>query len=293
MASTRSLTIAPAHAFLAALRPRQWVKNVLVAAAPAAAGGLDQLEVLARTAGAIGVFVAAAGCTYLFNDAADVEADRAHPTKRHRPVAAGTISAATARLGAVVLAVGALGAGTALAWEFGAVIGTYLAINAAYSAGMKHVPGVELAAIASGFVLRAIGGGAATAIPLSGWFVAVVCATALFVVAGKRSAELARTGGQGGRRVLAHYDIASLRALRAATAGAAVVAYAFWVIAQDLAITWLAAASLFPFAAGLARYAGAVDEGRGEDPEDIILGDRAIQVIGVAWVVVYGAAVYA
>lgn len=279
-------------ALVRALRPRQWIKNVLVAAAPVAAGSLDEADTFWRTLAAIVLFIAASGSTYLFNDAADVDVDRAHPTKRHRPIAAGLIPVHTARVTAAALATAALGGAFAIRWPFGLVILAYLAVNLSYSAGMKHWPGVELAAIASGFVLRAVGGGAATETPLSAWFVVVVCGVSLFVVVGKRIAELRRTKGDGGRRVLARYDARALHGAQAVSAGGAVVAYVLWVLTQDLANAWLAAASLVPFTASLARYARAIESGLGEDPEDILLGDRAIQVIGVAWVVVYGLAVY-
>ncbi|MGI9643591.1 MAG: decaprenyl-phosphate phosphoribosyltransferase [Acidimicrobiia bacterium] len=279
-------------AYVRALRPRQWVKNVLVAAAPIAAGTLDDATVAWKTVGAIAVFIAASAATYVFNDAADVEIDRRHPTKRLRPIASGEISLGHAYVLAMGLTVVATAGAFALAWEFGLVIVAYLAINAWYSTGMKNLAWVELAAVASGFVLRAIGGGAATDTPLSAWFVVVVCGASLFVVAGKRSAELQRTGGRGGRPVLARYSSTSLRKLRAVSAGTSVVAYALWVVAQDVAIGWLAAASLFPFTGALARYSAVIESGQGEDPEDIMLGDRWFQLAVLCWVIVYGLAVY-
>ncbi len=280
-------------AVLTSLRPRQWVKNLLVAAAPIAASTLDNGPTALRTLAAAVVFVGAAGATYLVNDAADVALDREHPTKRLRPIAAGQLSITTARMIAAGLAAGAVATALLLGWEFGLLVGVYLAINAWYSAGMKNIPGVELGAIASGFVLRAVGGGAATNTPLSLWFVLVVIAGSLFVVAGKRSAELARTGGVGGRRVLARYSSQMLLIVRAVSAAVAVVAYSVWVFAQDIATGWLAAVSLLPFAGALARYSAVIEAGRGEDPEDVFLSDRIFQVLAAAWVIVYGAAVYA
>lgn len=287
------MTLPAPGALVRALRPRQWMKNVLVAAAPVAAGSLDEGEVVGRTIAAVGVFIAAAGATYLVNDAADVEIDRAHPTKRQRPIASGAVSVSQARVSAATLAVAALAGAALLHWSYLAIIAAYLAINVWYSGGMKHIPVVELGAIASGFILRAVGGGAATRTPLSAWFVVVVCAASLFVVAGKRSAELRRTADNGaGRPVLGHYTASGLRGFRAVTAATAVVAYALWVLDQDLAIGWLAALSLLPFAGALARYSAAIERGLGEDPEDIVLGDRPFQVVGLCWLVVYGVGLY-
>lgn len=287
------MSLAAAGAFVRALRPRQWVKNALVFAAPVAARTLDETEVLVRSILAFVVFTVAAGSTYLVNDAADVAIDRLHPTKRHRPIASGALSQTVAlRLG-VALALASMVAAFGIAPLFGLVIAIYLALNAWYSRGMKHLPVIELCAIAMGFILRAVGGGAATDTPLSLWFVLVVCAVSLFVVTGKRSAELERTGGDGsGRPVLAHYTASGLRAGRAASAAVAVLAYAMWVFAQDLANDWWAGVSLLPFAAALARYNAVIEAGRGEDPEDVLLGDRLFQILALAWVVVYGVALY-
>lgn len=283
----------PPGALLRALRPRQWFKNALVAAAPIAAGALDEGEVALRTLGAVLAFILAAGCTYLFNDAADVEVDRLHPTKRHRPVATGQITPAVAGRTSVVLGVTAVALAFVLAWAFGLVIVIYLLINAAYSAGLKHWPWIELSAVASGFILRAVGGGAATDIPLSAWFIVVVCAVAVIAVAGKRSAELRRTAQLAtGRMVLSHYSVTTLRLTRAVAAATAVVAYALWVVTQDLANDWLAAVSMVPFAGAIAEYSRAIESGLGEDPEDIALRDRRFQLLTLAWMVSYGLAVY-
>ena len=282
----------PAASLVRALRPRQWVKNVLVAAAPVAASTLDDGSTLVRTIAAFAIFIAASGSTYLFNDAADVDIDRSHPTKRHRPIASGHVSIGLALRAAGVLGAGAIAAAWLLAWQFGVVVAAYLAINLAYTAGVKHLPAVELAAIASGFVLRAIGGGASTNTPLSAWFIVVVCSASLFIVAGKRSAELIRTAGAGGRLVLRHYSVRQLQLVRAVAAGTAVVAYALWVLNQNLAIDWLAGLSLLPFGGALGRYSTAIEAGRGEDPEDIALGDRGFQLMCACWLLIYGAAVY-
>ncbi len=292
MAPTRTLNTGTVGSWLRALRPKQWVKNVLVVAAPAAAGTLDSGPTVARTFGAIAAFIIASGSIYLFNDAADADLDRVHPTKRHRPIPAGEIQVAVARRVGAVLAASATVGAVALDPAFGLVIAVYLAVNVSYSAGVKHWPWIELAAVASGFLLRAIGGGAATATPLSSWFLVVVSSVALFVVVGKRSAELRRTSGNGGRPALGAYTAGSLKAVSTASAATAVVAYALWIVNQDLVIDWLAILSLVPFAGSLARYAAVIESGRGEDPEDILIGDRAFQALALLWVVVYGFARY-
>src|SRR5579885_3327977 len=168
-------------------RPRQWVKNLLVFAAPGAAGLLTQGPTLERAGLAFLVFCLAASGTYFLNDTMDREADRRHPVNRHRPVAAGVVPASLAMSvavtllsGSVLLALVGLGAPTA------GCVALYVAINVAYNVRLRHEPVLDLAAVASGFVLRAIVGGLATSVHLSEWFLVVTSFASLFIVAGKR-----------------------------------------------------------------------------------------------------------
>jgi decaprenyl-phosphate phosphoribosyltransferase len=288
--------MARAAVLLEAIRPRQWVKNLLVVAAPAAATQLGDPAVAVRTVTAFVAFTSAAGATYLGNDAADAAIDRLHPTRRNRPVASGRLDPATAQVAAAVLATVAM----ALAWvtapPFAAVIVVYLAVNVAYSIGMKRVPVLELAAVASGFALRAIGGGAATGVALSTAFVVVVSAVSVLIVSAKRGAELTRTNGVDGRLVLRHYTTAGLALVRVAASVVAVVAYAVWVFTADVldgaAASLSATVSLFAFAGSIASYERSVDTGLGEDPEEILRRDRRLQVLAIAWIASYGIAIH-
>ena len=176
-------------------RPRHWVKNLLVFAAPAAAGVLSHGTVAAHAAGAFGVFCLAASGTYFVNDTLDVEADRHHPVKRLRPVAAGTCPDRSPPPSGIVLMALAIG----LAWwlagsHLALVIAIYVAVTTAYSVRLKHEPVIDLACVSSGFVLRAIAGGVATGVPLSDWFIIVSSFGSLLIVTGKRSAEQSELG---------------------------------------------------------------------------------------------------
>ena len=187
-----------------ALRPRQWVKNVLVFAAPVAALGDDRYaydyrEVLVKVLIAFVVFSLAASAVYLINDARDVEADRQHPTKRYRPIAAGVVPEWLAYTMAVVLGAASL----ALAWtvtpNLALVIAIYIAIQLAYCFGLKHQPVIDICIVSSGFLIRAIAGGVAAEVPLSQWFLLMFAFGSLFMAAGKRYAELQlaeRTGAK-------------------------------------------------------------------------------------------------
>jgi decaprenyl-phosphate phosphoribosyltransferase len=185
---------AGSRALVRAVRPRQWIKNGLVLAVPAAAGVLFDSEVLRSTTLALLAFCLASAGTYLVNDVADRDADRLHPVKRTRPIAAGEVSARTATIaaiGAFALACGvALPAGVALLL----VVVAYIGLTTAYSYGLKRVAIFDLAAVAAGFFLRAVGGGAASDIHISKWFLILAGGGSLFLATAKRYPEL-RAGG--------------------------------------------------------------------------------------------------
>ena len=215
------------HVLARAARPRQWPKNLLVFAAPAAAGSLAQPAPLGRAGLAALLFLLASAGTYLVNDVVDAPADRAHPHKRLRPVASGELAPRRALAAGSALAAAALvGAGLLSGAGLLEVIAAYLATSTAYSLLLKRVPIVELGCVASGFVLRAVAGGVADHLAISGWFLAVACAGALFVVAGKRSAELRQLGpaAVAHRLVLGWYRPGLLATLRLAAGLAAAVA---------------------------------------------------------------------
>lgn len=261
-----------------AVRPRQWIKNVTVAGAPVAAGVLDRPEVLARTCVAVAVFVLASSGTYLLNDARDAEADRRHPQKVLRPVAAGQISVRAATwVGALACAV-AVGAALLLGPQMGAVVALYVSMTVLYSWRLKHVPVLELMIVASGFVLRAIGGGVANHLPLSRWFLLVSGAGALFLVSGKRQAELRalRDDAAGHRAVVGQYTAEWLQQTTTVSLAATVVGYCLWAF-QNLGhdvIQLLLAVSVVPFTAAILRYALLISHGQGQSPERHLLTDR-------------------
>jgi decaprenyl-phosphate phosphoribosyltransferase len=278
-------------------RPRQWAKNVLVFAAPGAAGVLDNQAPFVDSVIAFACFCLAASGTYFINDARDVEADRLHPKKRLRPVAAGTVPVPVAYVGGVVLVAGGIALSFAASGALALTVAGYVAITTSYSALLKHVAVVDLVAVAAGFVLRAVAGAAATDVPISDWFFIVTSFGSLFMVSGKRGAE-AKEMGDGAadfRSVLGAYSTSYTAYLRSVTSGAVLVAYCLWAFEkQALSATdfpWYQL-SILPFVMAVLRYALVLDQGRGSAPEEIILGDRALQLIGVAWAIVFGIGVY-
>jgi decaprenyl-phosphate phosphoribosyltransferase len=281
-------------------RPKQWTKNVLVFAAPAAAGVLDNRGPAIDSLVAFTSFCLAAAGTYYINDARDADADRLHPDKRTRPVASGVVPVGIAYAGGALLIAAAVALAFVANASLAATIAGYVALTTAYSVVLKHVAVVDLVAVAAGFVLRAVAGAAATDVPISEWFFIVTSFGALFMVSGKRGAEASEMGRGAAqfRAVLGAYSESYTAYLRSVTSGAVLVAYCLWAFEKADAsinppsVPWYQL-TILPFVMALLRYALVLDRGdRGSAPEEIILGDRTLQLIGVAWAIVFGIAVY-
>jgi len=279
-------------------RPKQWAKNLLVFVAPGAAGVLDNPKPLVQTVIAFVCFCLAASGTYFLNDAADVERDRLHPTKRKRPIASGVVPVGTAVATGIILIGAGIGLGFAARWQLSVTVAGYVAITTTYSMYLKHVAVVDIVALASGFVLRLIAGATATGVPISDWFFIIGAFGSLFMVVGKRHAERMNMGDEAAtvRSTLGEYSESYLAYLRAVASGSLLIAYCLLAFekadAVNASIPWYQL-SILPFVLGVLRYALLVDQGHGEAPEEIVLGDRALQIIGVLWVVLYGLGVYA
>lgn len=277
---------------LRAMRPRQWSKNVLVLGAPLMSGDIGDPGVLTNALIAVAAFCLAASGVYLVNDARDVDSDRLHPVKRHRPVAAGTVSVPLAYLIGGVLAVAALAVSFASGPALALVIAIYLAINVAYSWGLKHEPVLDIAIVATGFVLRAVAGGVAPGIELSQWFLLSASFGSLFMVAGKRYAEVSLEAGV--RRALAGYTPSYLRFVWTMSAGLLIMTYGLWAfeISDQANGSVLSVISMAPFVLAVLRYAVAVDAGMAGEPEEIALRDRVLQALAAIWVLTAAGGVY-
>jgi decaprenyl-phosphate phosphoribosyltransferase len=275
-------------------RPKQWLKNVLVFSAPASAGVLFEATPLLQTVVAFLAFCLVASGTYFINDARDVEADRVHVKKRFRPIAAGIVPVSLGYVGGVVLLAAGLALSFAISWQLALVIGGYLVLTTSYSLWLKHEPVIDLVAVAAGFVLRAVAGAAATGIPTSSWFLVVVSLGSLFIVAGKREAELrSAEHDKKTRSTLQAYSVPFLNYVQSASTGALLVAYSLWAFEGHTGLTrTLSGLSILPFAVGVLRYAMLVDGGGGEAPEDAIAADRILLVCGLVLVVLVGVSVY-
>jgi decaprenyl-phosphate phosphoribosyltransferase len=285
-----------------AMRPRQWLKNVLVFAAPAAAGVLGHWPTTFRLVGAFFVFCAAASGHYLINDVLDAESDRHHPKKQHRPVASGALAPSIALCAGVVLIVVGLVASALIGpWGFTVVVAAYLALSVAYSVRLKREPVMELAVVASGFVLRAVAGGIVAHVYLSNWFLVFTSFAALFLVAGKRCAEYARLGQDRGshRRVLDVYTDSFLRSTLSIAASVTVASYCLWAFDSTglLAhaghrVVWIEL-TVIPLVLSILHIFRVLDAGGGGEPEQLAIHDHVLQGYGLMWVGLMAVGLYA
>jgi decaprenyl-phosphate phosphoribosyltransferase len=280
-----------------AVRPRQWMKNLLVLLAPVAALGgdvrYDYREVAIKVVIAFVAFSLAASCVYLVNDVRDVEADRQHPTKQFRPIAAGVVPVWLAYTLAAVLGAAALAISSLASLNLVLVIAIYIAMQMAYCFGLKHQAVLDICIVSSAYLIRAIAGGAAAGIPLSQWFLLVMTFGSLFMVAGKRYAELQlaeRTGAKI-RKSLESYTASYLRFVWTLSATAMVLCYGLWAFERDGANASWYAVTIIPITIAILRYAVDVDGGLAGEPEEIALKDRVLQLLLLAWIGTIGAAV--
>lgn len=283
---------------LASCRPRQWTKNLLVFAAPLFAFHLES-AIWLRAGGALVAFCLMSSAIYLLNDCLDIAADRLHPSKRYRPIAAGLVSVPAALITAVALAVASLSMAAWITFALAAVVVLYGLIQVGYCLQLKRMPLLDLFGIASGFLLRAIAGVVAGGFGFSPWFLLTVGLLALFLAIEKRKAELRVVQDLGvmTRKVLERYSLPLLLRLESLVATSAFMSYSLWAAGPALngaSTAWMLLT--VPFAlVGIFRYQLLSDpeeaerrrllvpDRTSEKPEEILLGDRGIQFTLLAW----------
>ena len=283
---------------LKALRPRQWVKNLLVFLPLLFAVDLvwsaDDLTTLlphlGRLLALVAAFCAAASAVYLLNDLADREADRQHPIKRLRPIASGAVPAWLALVGTLALALVGLVVMYFLGWPLVLAGSIYLAINVAYSAGLKRVALVDVMLVASGYVLRAVAGALAVGAAPSPWLYAVTAAGALFIVVGRRYAEARLAGNEPSeqRGTLQHYAAPLGGQLLTLAATAALVSYTLYTVEGENLPANNAMLLTVPLVIfGLFRYLYLLNNSQdAESPELLMMRDVPLLVSIVVWLAV-------
>lgn len=273
------------------IRPKQWIKNVLVVAGPLAAAELFELSTLVSVLIAFICFALMASAIYLINDVIDINEDRIHPVKRFRPIAAGVVSTQFALGLAAAFIVLSLG----LAFltgrlELAIVLVVYLIIQILYCVYLKHVAVLDLAIVSSGFLLRAIAGGVAAGIVLSPWFLLVASFGSLFMVAGKRYSELHLVGKEKKtRKTLEAYSLSYLRFVWGIAAASLVVFYSLWAVdIGGVGNGLFAKLSIVPFLIAILRYAVDIDRGAAGEPESVVMGDKVLLALGLIWLILFG-----
>jgi 4-hydroxybenzoate polyprenyltransferase len=292
------------------IRPHQWVKNLFVAAPmffhkdvflSTPAGPALNLTVTGRAALATAVFCLLAGSVYTINDVVDVEADRAHPVKRHRPIPSGVVPLPLAKTMAAALVMISLGVGFLLDWRFVAVAALYFVENVAYSFKLKKVAFLDVGLIAFGFVLRVIAGGLATDTHVSGYMLACTALLALFLGFGKRRHELAGSHAGKTRASLEAYTPAALNVALGISGTATAATYVAYTLDPDTRAffnsdwLWLTAPfTVFGIVRFLMLVSGRAGRGRkkSELPTQEMLSDVPFVLNLVAWVIVVVAVVY-
>ena len=300
------------HGLLRESRPKQWAKNVLVFVAPAAAGVLNPFEstyYLRITVAAFVAFCLVSSATYIVNDILDVESDRAHPKKRYRPIAAGVVpmgvavvAAATMFTGGVLLALFNHGDLSSPNWALAGVVAGYAVLTTAYSFWLKQVVVLDLVILSAGFILRLLGGAFAAGVDVSDWFLLISLFGSLFIASAKRHAEAVELGDRASelRATLGEYSERYLGLAQTVAASGTVISYCMWAVeagSGDAEVTTVATPwaqlSIIPMVIAVLRYALLVDKGEGAAPEDVILHDRQMQLMGVLLVACIAIGVYA
>jgi decaprenyl-phosphate phosphoribosyltransferase len=280
VATTAGVTKGSFRALVRLLRPKQWIKNAFVLAPLIFSGEFREPRAVVKALLATALFCVASSATYIFNDILDRDADSRHPIKsRTRPIASGEVSVNSAILlfglliSIVVVSVAWTPATTA-------VVGTYTALNLAYTVKLKHVPVVDIFVLAAGFVLRVLAGAVVLDVPLSSWMMVTTLSLALYLAAVKRRDELTSSGGTA-RAVLNSYTVPLLDRYAQMAALCAVIFYGLFVVTVKPKLNVTLPIVLF----GLFRYWYVVDNGgQGESPTDAVWGDWSLILTVIAWV---------
>lgn len=285
------------RALIRSIRPQQWTKNILfVFPAILFDAKLLEFDLLIRVIVAAGLLVLVSGSVYIINDLMDRDQDRAHPNKRHRPIASGLLSASVAKLASVVLAAVSLGLAYSLDFELFLLLALYLLIQLVYSIRLKHVALLDVLTVAAGFVIRVMVGGVVIDVEVSPWLYAFTGLLALFLVVGKRRQELVMLGDQAAntRLTFRQYNLPLLDDMLRIVTTSTLITYILYTIEVETMTKHGANWGLItvPFVLyGLFRYLYLLHvEETASAPEEILLSDRPIQITvmlaGIAYFII-------
>ncbi len=282
---------------LRTLRPKQWVKNVFVAAPLFFALRMSDSDSVVRTALAVALFSLISGCVYVLNDIVDIEADRKHPTKRLRPIPSGELPVSTAKLFLAIAAPTCVGLALWLDVGYAAVLSSYFVLNVAYSLRLKKIAYVDVLSIATMFILRVTAGALVIGVEASPWLLANTFLLALFLGFGKRAHELSVAEDAASQReALASYSLAGLRWIMHGLGVVVVVVYVLYTrspqTVQMFETDALVFTVPFPVIAILRFVWLATSHEEAESPTDAMLKDGLFMASIVAYVLVTGGILY-
>ena len=275
----------PSGGLGAAMRPRQWTKNLLIYAGIIFAAELDDPGRWIQATAAFVAYCLASSASYIYNDVRDAPHDRLHPLKRGRPIASGAVRPRRALHIAGILAALAFAIVAPLGWGSLAFMAGFLGLQVAYSLGLKNLALLDVMAISALFVIRAAAGAEAVDVPISPWLLICTALLALFLALAKRRGELVSTGSEApGRPVLAGYSFALVDQLVSIVAACTIVAYSLYTFEAREGSAMMAT---IPFVVyGLFRYIQLMHrEDLGEEPENVLLADLPILATIAAWAV--------
>lgn len=269
-------------AIVKSLRPKQWIKNLILFFPSFLGGKLMLLSAWGQSLWLAPLaFCLVSSATYIINDILDRQHDRLHPQKKFRPIAVGSISLPLAIACSALLLLAGMLSGARVSGHFLLLLCAYLLVSLGYSLGWKDRPIVDLFCISAGFLLRLLAGGSAFQVTISDWLFLSVFLLSIFLSAGKRAAEQALLGEDGGqhRAALVGYPPGFLDGVMIFSGAAVLVAYAMYAIARPYLIYTVPLCAF-----GLLRYVLRVKQGRGGDPTESLLKDGSLLLVGLLWV---------
>jgi decaprenyl-phosphate phosphoribosyltransferase len=280
-------------AVLEILRPKQWIKNLLVLAVPLSAGKIFQIDILLNSAVSIVVFCAISSSIYILNDINDFSFDRKHPLKSKRPIANGKIKKSQALFLFTILVSFGFTSSLIFSRELFYITALYFFLQLNYVYKFKNIFLIDMFIISCGFVIRAVAGGYVSNIEISQWFLLVIFSLALLIISGKRYSELMNPLNSGTRIVLNFYSPEMLKTIWSMSLNCSVVFYTLWAIELGNEDNdYLALVSVVPFIAILLIFIRILEKGNLEAPEEIILKDRAVLFSGFVWLSIFLIRIY-
>jgi len=278
------------QALFKTMRPRQWTKNGFVFFALMFDKQLFLREPFLRTLEGFALFCLVSSAVYLINDIADVDADRKHPEKKHRPIASGKLPLNVAWIAATVLVAIALPLGYLLSPTLAVILAIYLGINILYSRWLKHIPILDVFIVSSGFVLRVAAGVALITVErFSPWLYMITTLFSLYIGFGKRRAEMSllETGAGSHRKVLDGYTLPLLDQLITIVSGTTIVTYSLYTFTAPNLPENHSMMLTIPFVVyGIFRYLQLIQTGHAAGaPDEVALKDRPLQVTVILWVI--------